>query len=108
MAKKTIPKKIKNSILDYIEYLKNTGLKIKDVYLFGSYAKGNQKKNSDVDLCIISKDFNEKKDPLVFLWSKKRTVDTKAMISPIGFHPKNFINESPLVWEIKNSGIKII
>ena len=29
------------------------------VYLFGSYAKGNQKKKSDIDLAITGRDLNE-------------------------------------------------
>lgn len=107
MAKKTIPKKIKGAVEDYIKYLQTNGLGIQKAFIFGSFAKGKSRKWSDVDVCVVSDDFKGKIDPLTYLWIKKRNKDTKAMISPVGFHPKDFIDEDPLVWEIKKSGIKI-
>ncbi|MBU2578965.1 nucleotidyltransferase domain-containing protein [Patescibacteria group bacterium] len=106
MAKKKLPIIIKKTIDQYLEILKKDKLPIKKVILFGSYAKGEQHKWSDIDLCIISSAFNRKKDPLDYLWSK-RIVNKNVHIEPIGFHPKDFVNESPLVWEIKKTG-KII
>ncbi|MEK9130394.1 MAG: nucleotidyltransferase domain-containing protein [Patescibacteria group bacterium] len=106
MVTKTIFKKIEKNALDYIYYLKKQGLSIKKAIIYGSYAKGNIHQYSDIDLCIISTKF-KKIDALNYLWTKKRGKDIKAMISPIGFHPKDFINENPLVWEIKKTGIEI-
>jgi len=99
MAKKTIPIKIKNKVLDYINYLKEEGLPIEDV---GSYAQKKNNHNSDIDVCVVLKGLKGK-DPLVYLWSKKRKNDIKAMLSPVGFESRNFVNEDPLVWEIKTS-----
>ena len=107
MAKKRIPKKINKDVLDYLEYLKSDGLSLDKVFIFGSYAKGTQNKWSDIDVCIISSDFKEKEDPLIYLWTKKRMKDVKAMISPVAYHPRDFINEDPLVWEIKQTGIEM-
>jgi len=107
MVNRTIPKRIKIQAQSYARYLQDDGLPIEKVFVFGSYAKGTSHKWSDIDVCIISKTFRGKCDPLVFLWRKKRREDTEAMIEPVGFHPKNFVNEDPLVWEIKQNGIEL-
>jgi len=39
-------------------FLKNRNLTLDKVILFGSYVKGNYAKDSDVDIAIISRDFN--------------------------------------------------
>ncbi|MFH1838462.1 MAG: nucleotidyltransferase domain-containing protein [Candidatus Kuenenbacteria bacterium] len=106
MARKKIPIRIKKTIDQYLEILKKDKLLIKKAIIFGSWAKGTAHKWSDIDICIISSSFNKKKDPLNYLWAK-RIVNKNVHIEPIGFHPKDFINENPLVWEIKKTG-KII
>lgn len=107
MAKKAIPQKVRKTINSYLRILKDDGLRINQAYLFGSYAKGRQSKWSDIDLCIISPDLHKKTEPLNYLWSKKNDEHIDAILSPIGFSPKEFIDESPIVWEIKQTGIRI-
>ena len=41
-------------------FLKNKGIKVDKIILFGSYAKGNNSKGSDLDIAIVSSDFNGK------------------------------------------------
>lgn len=106
MAKKAIPPKIKNAIKDYATHLCNEGLPIKNIYIYGSYAKGTARRWSDIDVCVVSAKF-DKIDPLTFLWKKKRDKDVEAIISPVGFHPDDFRDEDPLAWEIKKTGVKI-
>ncbi|MDP1994012.1 MAG: nucleotidyltransferase domain-containing protein, partial [Ignavibacteria bacterium] len=46
-----------NKIIDnFIDAIKGE-LSVEQVYLFGSYAKGTPGKYSDIDLAIVSKDF---------------------------------------------------
>lgn len=109
MVKKTIPKKIKKSIKNYIDHLKNKGLSVDKVILFGSQAKSKAHRWSDIDICIISPAFGKKiSDPLDYLWVEKSEKDIDSMISPVGFHPKDFIDEDPLAWEIKKTGIRVV
>ncbi|MFH0755098.1 MAG: nucleotidyltransferase domain-containing protein [bacterium] len=103
MVKKTIPKKVKSKIYEYIQILKKDKLPIKKVVLFGSYAKGRQNKWSDVDLCIISPKFKNTFNDMRYL-SSKVIFDMKYTIEPHPYHPKDFVNEDPLVWEIKKTG----
>lgn len=106
MVKKTIPKKIKSEIAGYIQVLKKDHLPITKVILFGSYAKGKQRKDSDVDLCIISPKFKNAFEAMQYLWAK-RLKDSGITIEPIGFSPKDFRDNSPLVHEIKETGVEI-
>ena len=105
MAQKTIPKKIEKNINIYIDMLKDDKIPIKKVILFGSSAKGKRHKWSDIDLCIISPKFKNQFDAMRYLLLK--TYDLNASIEPHPYHPKDFVNEDPLVWEIKKTGIEI-
>ena len=49
MAQKDTVEKVKN----YISFLKENRFNISKVYLFGSYARGNFREDSDIDLAII-------------------------------------------------------
>ncbi len=108
MAGKKIPAKIQNEIKDYIDTLKKANLIIKEVYLYGSYAKGNQTQWSDIDLCVISPSFTNIYDATQYLWQKRKK-DEGLTIEPVGFDPETFENSySPLVGEIKNTGVKVV
>jgi len=56
MAKSKVIRAIKH----LKNYLRESGLNVSDITLFGSQAKGNSTKESDVDLVIISDDFKGK------------------------------------------------
>jgi uncharacterized protein len=54
--------------------------KVDKLILFGSYAKGTNHPNSDVDLLIISEDFSnihvlDRNYPLYFIWDAESDVD---------------------------------
>ena len=108
VIKKTTQKIAKKYANDFVKYLeKEHKLSIAQAYLYGSYAKNRQRDWSDIDVAIVSKNFNDRIDPLDYLFSRRRDIDVDRGIEPVGFHPKNFVLESPLVWEIKTTGIKM-
>ncbi len=82
------------------------GLKIKAAYLYGSYAKGAARADSDIDIAVISDDFsgNRFEDRKLV---RKAYWDIDWHIEAIPFRPERFRDENPLVWEIKKNGIKI-
>ena len=62
---------------------------------------------SDIDVAIISPDltddrFNER----IRLTQIAQNVDSR--IGPVPFHPDTFVEEDPLVWEIKKKGILFV
>lgn len=105
MVKKTIPKKIEKNINEYINIIKDDKIPIKKVILFGSSAKGKRNKWSDIDLCIISSKFKDQFGAMRYLLLKSYNLNTS--IEPHPYHSRDFVNEDPLVWEIKKTGIEI-
>lgn len=43
----------------YVQVVQDSGLPVVKAYLFGSYAKGNNHKDSDIDICIVSNAFTD-------------------------------------------------
>jgi len=99
---------IRSDIVQIIEeYIKAVREKyeIDAVYIFGSYAKGTQNEDSDIDVAIISADFNDRIDDMVELLMLKTEIDLR--IEPHPFNKKEFEEENPFVEEIKNTGLKV-
>lgn len=48
---------IKKIVRQYKEVLQRLGIHAERIILYGSFARGNARKDSDIDLVIISKDF---------------------------------------------------
>ena len=100
-------KQVIKFVKEYASHIKKKhNITISRVFLFGSYAKSEQRNYSDVDVCIISPSF-KKKNPTTFLWKNLREEDIDHLIEPIGFHPSDFIDENPVAWEIKKHGKEI-
>lgn len=106
MAQK-IPKKIKEDIIKYVDELKRD-IPVDRVVVFGSYAKGNFTKKSDVDLAIISDSFSEKGLSNSFLFRKLWNVEN-SNIDPVGYSNKDYISDtpSPLLSEIRRIGLTL-
>src|ERR1039458_3740643 len=92
---------------NYAKNLKKFGMPFKTVYLFGSYAKGNSRNGSDIDIAVVSSSLQKKYNEGRFLlWKLRRSVDLR--IEPHGFTPKTWNDPlDPLVHEIKTTGLKI-
>ncbi len=107
MVKKAIPKKVEKEIIGYVANLRKDRLPIKKIILFGSYAKGKQRKWSDIDVCVISPKFKNPWKALEYLWLRREISDARYAIEPVGFSPKDFKEGSSLINEIKKTGIEI-
>lgn len=92
---------------EYLDYLRaDFKLPIKSAYLFGSMVSGKTRPWSDIDVCIISPKF-KKVDPLVYLWTKRRSIDIRRGIEPFGIHPDDFVDENPIAYQVKKFGLPI-
>ena len=77
---------------------------VEDVYLFGSYAKGNPQTDSDIDVAVIVKKLSKdyfSDTPIV--WKLRRIIDTR--IEPVLFEKDK--DQSGFLEEIKKQGIEI-
>lgn len=88
-------------------YLRNISGKyqIENAIIFGSYAKGNQRHDSDIDLAIIFKSVDDIIDLQIELL-KMRT-DEDLLIEPHPFSKDDFEISNPVVSEILKTGIEI-
>ena len=77
------------------------------IILFGSYAKGTQTEDSDIDIAVITDDIKANKfDEEVKLTLLRRKIDSR--IEPHIITVEDYENdETPFVVEVKNTGIKI-
>lgn len=90
----------------YLKRLKNTDIGFTEAYLFGSYAKGNQHDNSDIDVAIILRDsVNHTFETDVKLMVIRKGEET--MIEPHAFSKDEFDFNMPIVNQIMKYGIKI-
>jgi len=97
------------------ERIKEIIEKIKDstqpdkVYLFGSYASGTAKENSDLDICIIKNNFKDKNEELIK--AKKAVFDFGIPMDILLFKEDSFAKRQNLwgsvQYEIFNKGIKM-
>lgn len=49
---------VEKVIQDFLEALKDLGITVDRVFLFGSYARGEANEDSDIDLILVSRDFS--------------------------------------------------
>ena len=97
---------INNLVSKFVNLVANE-FPVKSVYLFGSYAKGEAREYSDIDLAVVSDNFEgsrffdkEKLNKYVL----KTSIDLE--IHP--FRTVDFTEDNPFVKEIINTGLKIV
>jgi predicted nucleotidyltransferase len=88
----------------YIELLKNK-YTIKSAILFGSYAKGTQHPDSDIDIAIVLTHSDDIIDTQIELMKLRRKVDLR--IEPHPFNDEDFNLNNPVVDEILKNGINL-
>jgi len=85
----------------YAETIRNN-FDFQKLILFGSYAKGNPREDSDIDIAVIFSDYGNRLDRQVELMKLTRKVDTR--IEPHPFREKEFEISNPFVNEIMTYG----
>lgn len=93
-------------VKQYLNELNEHNINVEKLYLYGSYAKGNYHEFSDIDVIMISKDFEGKwfvdRDRIVSL---RRNIDVR--IEPMPFRPEDFTDSDPLAVEVMATGEEI-
>ena len=106
MVERTINKEILNSINAFIKEIKKH-YNIKAIILFGSYAKGTEHEDSDIDIAVITDDIKtDRFDEEIKLMQLRWDIDLR--IEPHIISISDYENnETPFVVEVKNTGIKV-
>lgn len=105
-AKVKISDEIVNIVEKYIAIVKEN-YNVVAIILFGSYAKGVEHEDSDIDIAVITDDIKtDKFDEEVKLTLLRRKIDNR--IEPHIISINDYENdETPFVVEVKNTGIKV-
>ncbi len=104
-------------ILENLKVFKNTletmGIRSSRIILFGSYASGKEKRDSDIDVVIVSNDFKGKNlfkrlEILGLALAKAKILEP---IEAIGYTEKEFTAKGEGTFigdEVKTKGVKVL
>ena len=104
MAKREAIKTIKK----FIKALKQEGIPVDRVILYGSYAKGKTRPDSDIDVAVISKNFGKDRvEEGMTLFRIAGKIDPR--LEPIPISSESYKNDTwiPLIYEIREKGIEV-
>lgn len=97
---------IKEKAKKFVKEIQKHKIRVLKAYLYGSYAKGSSRQDSDIDIALISPDFSGNRyfDTLKII-PLRRNIDNR--IEPVTYKPEDFEESDPLVAEIKTTGMEI-
>jgi predicted nucleotidyltransferase len=106
-------KKISKTLKEFKSALEAMGIRVDQIIVFGSYAKGNAKKDSDIDVAVISDDFKrmnllKRLETIGLALAKAKIMEP---IEAIGYTKKEFDLKGKGTFvgdEIKLTGVQII
>ena len=84
----------------------NQKYQVENAILFGSYAKGTNHPDSDIDVAIIFNSVDDMIDMQIELMQMRS--DDDLLIEPHPFKKTDFLATSPIVAEIMRNGIEIM
>ena len=96
--------RIIETIKNYLMLIPND-FGVKKVYLFGSFAKGDEREESDIDVAIILNNMTDFFSTQRELMRLRRKVDLRIEPHPINEKDFNILN--PFAFEIHQAGIEI-
>jgi predicted nucleotidyltransferase len=91
----------------YLIILRKEGINVDKLYLYGSYSKGMETKDSDIDIMVISNDEDTDDYSVGKIWALTKKVNSK--IEPYLVTKKRFETDdtSPIIQIVKREGIEI-
>lgn len=105
MVKKSIAKKL----LKYAESIQREGIPVDAVILFGSRASGKGGRDSDIDVCVVSKVFGvDSIEEGCFLQRLAHRIDPR--IEPIAVSLRDYRKNRylPILHAIRKHGLRIV
>ena len=92
----------------FVKALKQEGIPVDRVILYGSYAKGKTRPDSDIDVVVISKNFGKDRvEEGMTLFRIAGKIDPR--LEPVPISLDSYENDSwiPLIYDIKEKGIEL-
>ena len=101
-----VPNHIIAIVERYLAAVEQHGIHLQQVILFGSYANGRYTEWSDIDVALVSDDFQG-----IRFYDREKlsqpTLQVDARIDPMPYQTKDFTPENFFVQEILKTGVKI-
>ena len=89
----------------FVRRLRQEGIPVDRVILYGSFAAGKERPDSDIDVAIVSRDFGKDRvEEGIALYRIAGKVDPR--LEPVPFSIEAYENDTwlPLIYEIKAKG----
>jgi uncharacterized protein len=104
---------VEKTIIDLLQrfsaILTEAGIDVKRMILYGSYAIGNPREESDIDVAVVSEEFGKDRvEEGMLLFRLAGRLDPR--IEPVPLSVDAFSNDTwvPLIYEIRTNGIEIL
>jgi len=106
-VKKNLKPAVVKEVKHYTANLVKAGIRPESLIVFGSQVKGRSKPWSDIDVCVVSRQFGKdrysERVRLMLL-----TDDSSDRIEPHPYHPKDLVDKwDPLAHEIRTTGVVV-
>ncbi len=101
---------IKQSVKKYLKELLKAGIPVRFGVIFGSHARGDIHKWSDIDLLVVSKlyDKSYSRDDIKFLWKTAARTDNRIEPIPVGINRWEQDDESTIIEVARREGVRIV
>jgi len=80
---------IRAAVTEYVRALK-AKIRVERVILYGSYAAGTAREDSDIDIAVLSPDFARMSPLEVIQTLAHRMIHCDSMLMPVGYSPAQF------------------
>jgi predicted nucleotidyltransferase len=92
----------------FVNQLKGIGVAFDHAYLFGSFARGKTWEGSDIDICLVSPDFQRDVESKRYK-ILRAAVTLDPRLEPVMYTPTEFANKyDSLAAEVKQFGISLL
>lgn len=103
-----VDESIVNIIRGYLEVLAKNGINAEKAILFGSYARGDARKYSDIDILVLAEEFDRDRwSHEDELWKLTLKADTRIQPIPVGVRQYIEDDGSHIIEVARREGVEI-
>ena len=92
----------------FVETLKQEGISVDRVILYGSYASGRMRPDSDIDVAVVSRNFGKDRvEEGMNLFRIAGNIDSR--LAPVPISTQVYENDTwiPLIYKIREKGMEV-
>ena len=87
--------------------LREHGYDVDRLILFGSRARDHQRKDSDIDLCVVARKLKDRWDERLKMQLLVRDIDIQFDIFPCSPREYRYNRLSPMIDQIRKTGVEV-